>query len=421
MNKQQQQLSPSLLKQLGIDKTKIRKVETLEEIVKDPPLMVTAQVKHDATWQTGSGPLKIHKGSTLVMPLSQFMSTRRTTDNRKSILKPYRHPFHKLFRRYRGQEMHGKRLLIWRGGGFGDLCFLMPIMKHIKKLYPTCQITVASYPRFVPIYADFPPGLIENVLPVPFSANFLYNHHYHLTFEGAIERCIEAQNVNVYDLFSKVAGFDIDFTDDYYKLELYPNEKILEEFKNILPENFVVVQMRASSPIRMMSDSKWANIIKRIIDLDKKVVFIDRPDLHEYYLNFIKKYNLDVTKVRSFCSKCKHINHGVAIISKSDGVVAIDSAFTHIGVALNKPVVGIYGSFKGWLRMKYYKNADWIDAEDKVCQFQPCFFHHDEKIKCPSIKNKKCPACLETINEDLIIEKFKKLILKEDNNDRRES
>lgn len=407
------QFSPSLLKKLGIDISKVKKVSTVDEIINDTPLMVAAQVVHDLKMGTGGQPLNLKKGTALIMPLSTFMNTKRTSDNRRAAMKPYRHTFKTLFRRYNGQDLNYKRLLIWRGGGFGDLMFIQPIIKHIKRLYPTCQITTASFPRFVTIYADFPRDLITNVLPVPFAAKFLYDNHYHLTFEGAIERCLEAQQINVYDLFSKVAGFNIDFTDDYYKLELQPNEKIVEKFKNNLPENFVIVQMRASSPIRMMSEDKWARIIKRIIDLGKKVVFIDRPDLQAYYLHFIDLYNLDKSKISVRCKDCVNINHGIAIMSKSDGIVAIDSAFTHIGVALNKPVLGIYGSFKGWLRMKYYKNADWVDASDKACEYQPCFFHHEEKFKCPSIKNKKHPACLETVDEDLVIEKFKKLILKE--------
>lgn len=404
-------ISQDLLKKLGVDLSNLRKVETLDEIIKNPPLMVTAQVVHDLKMGTGAEPMHLKKGTSLVMPFSMFMSGKRTNDNRKLALKPYRHPFKTLFRRYHGQELHGKRLLITRGGGYGDLMFVQNIMKHIKRLYPTCQITAASYPRFVSIYADFPKDLITNILPVPFSTKFLYDNHYHLTFEGAIERCIEAQKINVYDLFSKVAGFDIDFTDDYYKLELYPNEKIMERFKHNLPDNFIIAQMRASSPVRMLSDEKWARIIQRIIDLGKNVIFIDRPDLHQYYLSFIEKYKLDKNKVTSRCKECININCGIAIMSKSDGVIAIDSAFTHIGTALNKPVLGIYGSFKGWLRMKYYKNVDWVDAEDKVCEYQPCFFHHEEKFKCPSLKCKKHPACLETINEDLVIEKFKKLMI----------
>jgi len=403
----------TMLKGLGIDASKLKKVETIDELINDIPLMVTAQVKHNIKMGTGAQPLDLKKGTTIVMPLSTFMNTKRTSDNRRSVLKPYRHSFKTLFRRYRGQELHGKRLLMWRGGGYGDIMMISPVLKHIKRLYPTCQITTASFPRFVNIYADFPKDLISNVLPVPFSAKFLYDNHYHLTFEGAIERCKEAQNMNAYDLFSKVAGFDIDFTDDYYKPELYPNEKIMEKFKYNLSEDFVVVQMRASSPVRMLSEDKWARIITRINKLGKKVIFLDRPDLHSYYLHFRDRYNLDKDMVISRCQDCVNINHGIAIMSKSDGIVAIDSAFTHIGVALDKPVLGIYGSFKGELRMKYYKNSDWVDADEKVCKYQPCFFHHEEKFKCPSIKNGKCPACLETINEDLVIEKFKKLMLKE--------
>jgi ADP-heptose:LPS heptosyltransferase len=408
------QFSPKMLKNLGVDLKEInRNVDTIDKLVELTPLMVVGQVINDFKVVTGVEPMILKKNTNLVMPLGTYMQLRKTTKDGKKVLKPYRHPFSTIFRRYRGQDLTNKRLLVWRSGGYGDLMFLQPILKHIKRLYPSCQITTASSNRFVGIYADFPQGLISGVLPVPFSVKFLHDNHYHLTFEGAIERCKEARILNVYDLLSKVSGFDIDFTDDYYKLELKPTEKIVEKLKYIMPDNFVVIQMRASSPIRMMSDHKWANIIKRIIDLGKKVVFIDGSDKKQYYTNFIERFQLDNNKVYNMCSLCENINHGIAIIAKSDGVVAIDSAFTHIGVALNKPVIGIYGSFKGWLRMNYYKNSDWVDASTKACNLQPCFFHQEEKLKCPAYKERKLPYCLETIDEDLVIEKFKKLILKE--------
>lgn len=403
-----------LFKSLGVDPGSIKKVDTIDELLKKPPLMVLGQVRDEISMSMDNHPVKLKKGTVLAMPLSTFMNIRKTSKDKRTVMKPYRTPFHKVFKRYRGQDLSYKRLLVWRGGGFGDLVFMSPLIKHIKRLYPTCQITTASYYRFLPIYADYPQGLVDRVLPVPFSAKFLYENDYHLTFEGAVERCREAEHTNVYDLLAKVSGLDIDMADDFYNLELCPNQNILKEIKNVLPENYVIVQMRASSPIRMLPQEKWVKIIKGITDLGKKVVFIDRPNMSYYYNAFIKANDLDKDKVRNMCSTSASINHATAIISQSDGIIGVDSAFTHMGNALKKPVLGIYASFKGWLRMKYYKNADWVEPTRQICEKQPCFYHNEEKFKCPAIQKGKTPFCFNSIDEEEVIEKFKKLL--ENNN-----
>lgn len=400
----------NLFKNLGVNHNNVKKVNTVEDLLKEPPLMVLGQVRDNIQMNMDKQPVKLKKGTVLTMPLSTFLEIRKTHETKRTVLKPFRTKFSQIFKRYRGQDLSYKRILIWRGGGFGDLCFIMPIIKKIKKLYPTCQITTASYSRFVPIYADYPPGLVDKIVPVPFSHKFLFNNHYHLTFEGAVERTREAEHLNVYDLLAKVAGLDIDMTDDDYKLELCPNPKILEHIKNVLPDNYVVFQIRASSPIRMMSHQKWAKIIKGINDLGKKVVFIDRPNMSHYYKAIIENNNLDKDKVFNMSGISENINFATAIISKSDGVIGVDSAFTHMGSALNKPVVGIYASFRGHLRMKYYKNAEWVEPTEKRCEKQPCFYHGNEKMKCPAITTGKHPFCFESINEEEVIEKFKRLL-----------
>jgi len=67
-----------------------------------------------------------------------------------------------------------------------------------------------------------------------------------------------------------------------------------------------------------------------------------RGKVKKDYNAFIKAYNLDKDKVKNLCGLSESINHATAIISKSDGVVGVDSAYTHMGNALKKPVVGIY-------------------------------------------------------------------------------
>lgn len=404
-------VSDNILKKLHIDRSKIRKVNTVKELIKEPPLMVMARVVRDSNLgPQGERNLRIKKGSVLTMPFGTYMTACRTKDRNK-VLKPDKKSFAQCFKRYYGHDMTGKNLLIWRSGGFGDLLFLQPIIKHIKKLYPTCQITFASFGRFLGLLSDYPEGLVDKVIPVPFSANHLYNNDRHMIFEGIIERCGDAERFNAYDMMDKVVGLDIDHTLDEYKIELTPNKELLKEVETSLPSKFVVVQMRASSPIRMMSEEKWARVVNRIIESGKKVVVIDRPQYKDFYSRFMKAYNIDSGKFFNLSSVSKTINHAVTIISKSDGVVGIDSAFTHIGAALDKPVLGLYGAFLGKLRLSYYKNAEWVQSKPK-CKRAQCFWHHENKFKCESLLAGHAPECMECLDEEEIMEKFNRLMIK---------
>jgi len=270
---------------------------------------------------------------------------------------------------------------------------------------------MASFSRFLGILSDFPIGLIDKVLPVPFDYLHMCKNDWHIAFEGVIERCKEAEYVHAFDLMAKVAGLNIDHTLEEFKTELIPNKEILREIENSLPSNFVVAQLRASSPIRMMSEEKWARIIKRIIENGKKVVVIDRPEYNVFYSNFAKTYDLDSSKFFNLSGLSKTINHATAIISKSDGVIGVDSAFTHMGAALNKPVLGLYGAFLGKLRLGYYENADWVQSKP-TCEKAPCFWHHEQKFACKSLLAGQSPECMECLDEDEIMDKFKRLFIK---------
>jgi len=404
----------SIKNKMGINPNELRKVNTVKELISKPPFFILAKVVTGCS--IGGGPngraVKLEKGSVVTMALGAFFTASRSKD-RRVLLKPYKRKFADVFKRYYGQNLDGKNILFLRGGGFGDLLFLQPIMKELKRLYPTCTITVACFTRFIDILSSFPEGLIDYVTPVPVNLEVLKFNDYHFIVEGIIERCTAAEKEVCYDLMAQASGLDIDFSSMDQIIELVPDKKLVKELSPILPGNFVVVQARASSPIRMMPDSAWASIIKKIGALGKKVVLLDRPENEKLYTDFIEHNDLKDIAI-NLASKCLTINHAIAIASMSDGVVCIDSAFSHIGAALGKPVLGLYGAFKGELRMKYYKNADWVQGEPTCKKGKPCAAHHERKFKCESFKAKGYPDCMANIDEDEVMEKFKKLFIKEE-------
>lgn len=399
------------LKSFGLTEEDFSRVDKIEELKKTNPLLVSVKSLHDGSLTFGEYKIPLKKSSNLVMPVGVYLDSKRG-ENRTLMFRPSKKKFIDLFNRYSGQNLNNKRLLMIRNGGFGDLIFTQPILKYLKEQYPTCRITFAASPRFIPIFWDFPKGLIDEFLLVPFATDFLKQSDYHLTFEGAIERCKEAHRENCYDLFSKLAGIDIDHNDDRYRPTLTPKEEIMKILEPELPNNYIVVQIRASNPIRMMSQEKWAKLLKRIIASGKNIVVVDDQRFAMIYSQFLEKYKIPKESIFNLSKLSKSINFATGIISKSEGVVGIDSSFLHMGAALNKPVFGIYGPFKGDLRMRYYKNADWIETEN-ACDIQPCFFHQNETLKCPSVKNKEEVKCIKNLDDDLLFKKIEDLMLKE--------
>jgi ADP-heptose:LPS heptosyltransferase len=400
-----------LEKLFGINLSDAGQVNKLDDLLNHPPFMVNIQTKTNCNMDIDGTIVSLSSSNPYIMPIDFYIKASRGENNNK-ILKPHRKKFVDIFKRYRGQNLDNKQLLIFRTGGLGDLMFSQPIVKYLKEKYPTCKIVYATAPKFTHIFNSWPTGLVDKVTTIPFHMNHMINSDYHLSFEGVIERCEEAKKENCYDLFSRFAGLNIDHRDEKYKIELIPNQVILNELKKEknIPDNFVVVQMKASSPIRVMPSVHWSNIISELNKNNINVVYLDLPQRTPLYDQFVEHYNLDKSKNFNLCNLSKNINYAINILSISSGIVAIDSSMTHFGPALGIPTLGIYGSFRGDIRMKYYKNSDWVETINSDCPIMPCYFHSHQISKCPFLTKGLSPNCLEKVDTNLIVEKFLNLL-----------
>jgi hypothetical protein len=68
---------------------------------------------------------------------------------------------------------------------------------------------------------------------------------------------------------------------------------------------------------------------------------------------------------------------------------------------------GIYGPFPGFIRLKTYKNVDWVDAKMECA---PCCLHGSEL--CPTAKKliKQYSPCYDQIDQEEILMKVERLI-----------
>ena len=410
-------------KALGLDPRIDEIKETVAETKKVNPAMVCAQTILDTTLvldSAGEFKAKVPSGKILVAPYNVYRQLKTDRQGR-NVLKPYRNKFSEYFRRYAGEDLSGKSLLVWRTGGLGDIMFSQPIIQYLKKKYPTCRIIYATIPRNIGLLTCWPLGLVDRVVSMPFSLELLKTTDYHLTFEGCIERCRQAERDNCYDIFQEMANVKFDPREYPVKLNTHP--QIIEALRPIFEGNKVVlVQPRATSVLRTLPQTTLTKITKGLQDLGFFVGFadsIERSTQIKMIAQSMQK-DVDLAKIMNLASVSKGPEFAIAMSSLCSGAIVTDSAYSHFFPALGKPVVGIYGAFKGVLRMRYYDNADWVEppTDWNECGHKPCFFHESKLFECPYIKDKKLPGCLEAINVDEVLNKFIALYDKVNPNDR---
>lgn len=402
------------LQKLGVDHMKpgVNMTPSLEYLKTTTPGMVCVRSTHPLTISITGHTLNIPANIEVVAPLGVIQSLKKD-QNTKYSLKPSGKPFKDRFKRYNGENLDNKKLMVWRFGGIGDLMFSQPIIKYLKDKYPTCKIFYATAPANRYTFSFWPQGLVDLVTSTPFDAKLLDDTDYHLTFEGSIERCKEAHKLNAFDVFRKMANLEFNVED--YLPSAVPNPNIVDHYRPYVPDKTIVMQLRASSSVRSYPIAKAIPMINMLNDMGFSVGLMDSFDKHKEYDQILAQLNGHLkypNMVYNFSRLSPDVSHCVAVMSLCCGAIGIDSAITHLAAALNKPTVGIYGPFTGDIRMNYYKTADWVSTpkewndSPEGCKKQPCYFHEAEARQCPYLSNNKYVGCMTCINTDNVVEKF---------------
>ena len=166
--------------------------------------------------------------------------------------------------------------------------------------------------------------------------------------------------------------------------------------------DFIVMQLRASSPIRTPRHEFWIKLINGLNKKGIKVALTDNPRQTDNIATFIEMLDEPLMNF-NFCEHSESIDYTIALTSLSNGIVATDSALNHIAASLDKKCYGIYGPFPGHIRLKTYPLAKWVDAK-RHCA--PCFIHGHKPCPHASVEGYS-PCYDELIDTD---EKLKKLL-----------
>ena len=406
-------LPTSVIRQFGITAENVNHVEKLEDLRKTPPNIIIAESKKTFGFmQNYFKRQTLKKKQKYIMGLGVFQQLFKDKSKKNvKLLKPASVRFKNVYRPYTGQDVNNKTVLVFRTGGIGDLLFIQPNLIHLKEKYPTCKIKFACGPQYQPMVETW--DCVDEVLDLPFQFKHLIQSDYHMLFEGVIERCKEAEIVNAYHIFSRWLGLNLP------KEQLIPRQdpkpelidkcfKIIEGW-GIADEPFVLMQLRASSPIRTPSHEFWVKIVDEINERGYNVVLTDNPRQGTNIDEFIKLLKKP-EKTFNFCKYSDAIDHTIALTKLSACTVATDSALSHIAASLDVKSFGIFGPFPGYIRLMTYPLASWVDAK-KHCG--PCFIHSHQP--CPHATKDGYSTCYEELidtDEKLkdVVDKFEELM-----------
>ena len=389
-------ISDSMFRTLGLNRDSLKIVETLEDLKKNPPNIVIATATKNLTFiQNHFKQQTLRKKEKYVMGLGVYQQLFSSPPPSKIFLKPSGLKFSNVYRPYVGENLDNKTLLVFRTGGIGDLLFIQPNLIFLKEKYPSCKIKFACGPQYQSMVDNW--SCIDEVLDLPFHFKELLSSDYHALFEGVIERCKLAQTVNSYNLFSSWLGLDLP-NDLLIPVQEVKQEKLdfcqkqLSSW-GIKPKDFIIGQLRASSPIRSPAPKVWADLFNSLIHMGHNIVITDNPRQYQAVDDFISKYIEDKTKVFNFAKESSSLDYSIAMVSLSQCSVGTDSALNHIAASVGVPCYGLFGPFPGDIRLKTYPRASWVNATHHCT---PCYLHGVKP--CPQAGTDGFSPCYNNID-----------------------
>ena len=405
-NRKLKDISLSQMRKMGIKPNAITYTNDLDELRNNPPGIVIAEaLKTMGFIQNWFKKQQLVKRKKYVMGLGVYQQLHKSEKDGKKVLKPAGMKFFNSYKPYRGEDVDGKTILVFRTGGIGDLLFIQPNLNYLKSKYD-CYIKFACGPQYQSMVETW--DCIDEILDLPFEAKHLHQSDYHMLFEGVIERCKRAETTNSYNLFSEWLGLNL--PDKLLTPKQEPKEELVDECMNILKgwnlqdETFILMQLRASSPIRTPRPEFWLNIINELTDMGHNILLTDNPRQAETVENFIK-LTKNPNKVFNFCKHSKSLDYSIAVTKFASMTLTTDSAFSHIAASMNIPCFGIFGPFPGFIRLKTYAKAAWVDAK-KECA--PCYIH--SQTSCPKAGPDGFSPCYDNIDIPKLIKKIKDFI-----------
>jgi ADP-heptose:LPS heptosyltransferase len=302
-----------------------------------------------------------------------------------------------------------RNILIQRAGGFGDLILLTPVLREIKRRWPSVHLAVSTMGHYGVALANLP--FVDEIVqfPVPLAVAETFDAWVFL--ENAIEKNSRAKELHMTELFAEIVGIT-DIADLHPAYAVKPTEAIWcnEAYpRNSMPR--VCVQVGASAKCRVYPQQLIINGCEDMIQRGWEVFLLGTPG----EIKWDQRVQLPPT-LHDLTRSGLTFRQSCALINTADCVIGSDSALIHVAGALRVPAVGLYGPFPWKLRTKHCPTTVALtgSVNSKAC---PCFHHASATMRnhfpanCPS-KDKGVCEVLADIEPKRIVRQAEKIMRK---------
>jgi ADP-heptose:LPS heptosyltransferase len=283
------------------------------------------------------------------------------------------------------KDWNGKKILIVRAGGFGDLVNLTPVLREIKKRWPNAIIDVSSIGDYGTVLENL--SFVDSLVKYPIAVDVANTYDAWVFFEKAIEKNPRAEKVHMTDLFAEIVGLTktgafSDWTD--FKQPAYcvtgPEASWAQvQFPRKPGVRRLVVQVGTSAECRIYPMWYLEQVVNALAQKGFEIFLIDKPGT-------LSVQSTD--KIKNLSGMGLTFRQSAAVLNTADVFLGSDSAFAHIAGALEIPAVALFGPFPWKLRTAYSPS---ITAIQGVGKCSPCF-HHENPSKRGDRFPKHCPS-----------------------------
>lgn len=301
------------------------------------------------------------------------------------------------------KDWNGKKIVIMRPGGFGDLLFLTPSIREIKRRWPTAEVHVCAYSRFQPILMA---SQADQIVSYPLSLDDAETYDAWCLLENVIEGNPEAESIHAVDIVAKRIGlsslenkemaYDLTPEEVAWAAEHYPRSS----------RSRVAIQIEASGKARNYPGNLLTEVIIRLAQKNIEVFLLGLPG---------KVATKSTPLVRNLMLENLGFRQSVAAMATCDVLLGPDSVMVHVAGAIHMPALGLYGAFPWALRTAYAPTVEAIQGHGG-CDLAPCFYHGSPRaphfpFDGPCNQSQRCEP-MARITPDRIIAKLEKILAK---------
>ncbi len=295
-------------------------------------------------------------------------------------------------------------LLIIRTGGLGDNTLLTPVLREIKRRWPTVKIAHAGIKELQQSIQNLP--FIDELLPYPLPLEKAQEYDGWIFLEGAIEKNEDAKTLHSVDAVAKFIGLTLPENMD--KVQSYEPTQAerswaLWAYPRIPGIKRLCVQVGASALCRTYPMKKTGEVIAAMLAKGWEVFLLGAAG--------------EIAPQKEPRPGLRIVSDGVtfrqraALIETCDCFLGPDSSLIHVAGALRVPAVGLYGPFPWQVRTAYNPNTHTL-ARREGFSCSPCYHHSHGRnqfpANCPT-KSKGVCGVLAAIKPESIVAKIEEI------------